>query len=164
MSQQANIFRCVRTGSIDGVKRMVKSGQASVRDKTIRDITLLHAASNLGHLKLVRFLIEHAAGVNAADEDGETPLHRAISLKIHYVIAKPLIQKGADLANVAVGNRMPLHVIFNNMMRRILTSRDMVEDVGPDSDGMSVVYFLAWSRQTTHEVFECGVASDTADL
>ena len=35
MQQQAKIFRYVRTGSIDGVRRFVKSGQASVRDKTI---------------------------------------------------------------------------------------------------------------------------------
>ena len=126
---------------------------------TIHCITLLHTASDLGHLDLVRFLIEHGA-----DEDGETPLHRAISLKNVYVIAKSLTQKGADLANVAVGNRTPLHAIFNDTMRKILTSRDIVKDVGPDSEGMSVSHFLAWSRQTIHEIFERGVASDTVDL
>ena len=102
--------------------------------------------------------------MNAAHEDGETPLHRAISLKKNYAIAKPLIQKGADVANVAVGNRTPLHTVCNKTMRRILTSGGMVEDVGPDSDGISVLHFLAWSSQTTPEVFEGGVASDTGDF
>ena len=142
VQQQANIFQYVRTGSTNGVRHRLKGGQASARDKTIHGTTLLHAASGLGHLDLVRLLIEHGVDVNAADEDGETPLHRAISLKNNYVIAKPLIQKGADLANVAVNNRTPLHAIFNDRMRRILTSRDMVKDVGPDSDGMS--YFICW--------------------
>ena len=121
----------------------------------------MHAASGLGHLNLVRLLIELGADVDAADEDGKTLLHRAISLKNDYVIAKLLIQKGADLANVAVGNRKPLHAIFYNQMGRILTSR---EDMGPDSDRISVTYFLPWSSQTTPEVFERGVASDTMDL
>ena len=53
--------------------------------------------------------------------DGETLLHRAISLKNNYVIGKPLIQKRADLVNIAVGNRTPLHAIFNNKMGRIQT-------------------------------------------
>lgn len=58
---------------------------------TIQCITLLHTALGLGHLDLVRFPIEHGADVDAADEDGETQLHRAISLKKNYVIAQPLI-------------------------------------------------------------------------
>lgn len=162
--QQAKIFQCVRTGSMDGVQRMLRSGQASIKDTTIHGITLLHTASGLGHVDLVRFLIEHGADVNAADEDGETPLHRAMSLKNNYAIARLLMEDGADLANVAVGNRTPLHAIFNDTMGRVLTSGDMVEDVGPDSDGMSVSHFLAWSSQTTPAVFELGRASGTVDL
>lgn len=162
--QQASIFQYVRTGSLDGVKRILQSGQASVRDVTIHGITLLHTASGSGHLNLVRFLIGQGADMNAADEDGETPLHRAMSLKNNYAIANLLLQQGADLANVAVGNRSPLHAIFNNTMGRVLTSGDMFEDVGPDSDGMSVTHFLAWSSQTTPEVFERGRARDTAEI
>ena len=41
VQQQANSFQYVRTGSTDGVKRLVKSGQASIRDKTIHSVTLL---------------------------------------------------------------------------------------------------------------------------
>ena len=125
----------MRTGSTGGVKSIVKSDH---------DITLMHAASGLGHLNLVRLLIEHGTGVDAADEDGETLLHRAISLKNNYVIAKPLIQKRADVANVAVGKRRPLNAIFNNKMGRILTSG---EDMGPDSGRLSIKHFLAAVRQ-----------------
>lgn len=162
--QQSNIFQYVRTGSIDDVKRMMQNGQASMRDITKHGITLLHAASGTGRLCLVKFLIEQGADVNAADEDGETPLHRATSLKNNYAVARLLIESGADLANVAIGNRTPLHAVFNDTMGRVLTSGDMVEDVGPDSDGMSIAHFLAWSSQTTPEVFERGRARDAVDL
>ena len=162
--QQSNVFQYVRTGSMDSVKCMLQHGQASVRDITRHGITLLHTASGMGRLSLVKFLIEQGADVNAADEDGETPLHRAISLKHNYAVARLLIESGADLANVAIGNRTPLHAVFNNTMGRVLTSGDMVEDVGPDSDGMSVAHFLAWSSQTTPEVFERGRTRDAVDL
>lgn len=162
--QQSNIFQYVRTGSIDSVKRMLQNGQASMRDITKHGTTLLHTASGTGHLSLVKFLIDQGADVNAADEDGETPLHRATSLKNNYAVARLLIGSGADLANVTIDNRTPLHAIFNNTMGRVLTSGDMVEDVGPDRDGMSIAHFLAWSSQTTPEVFERGRARDTTDL
>lgn len=162
--QQAVVFQYVRNGSLDGVKRLLGSGQASARDITVHGITLLHTASNLGNCELVRFLIEAGADVNAPDEDGETPLHRAMSMRNNYETAKILIENGADLANVAVGSRTPLHTIFNDTMGKVLTSEDWIEDMGPDSDGMSITHLLAWSSQTTPEVFERGRARDTIDL
>lgn len=44
-----------------------------------------------------------------------------------------------------------MHVIFNDTMTKISISWAIVEDVGPDSEGMSVSYFLAWNRQMTHK-------------
>ena len=162
--QQSNIFQYVRAGSMDSVKHMLQNGQASIRDITRHGITLLHTASGKGRLNLVRLLIEQGADVNAADEDGETPLHRALSLRNNYAVARLLIERGADLANVAVGNRTPLHAVFNDTMGRVLSSGDMVESVGPDSDGMSVAHYLAWSSQTTHEVFERGCTKTAVDI
>ena len=66
-----------------------------------------------------------------------------MSLENNYAVARLLIGRGADLADVAVGDRTPLHAVSNDTMGRVLTSGDMVEYVGLDSDGMSLAHFLA---------------------
>lgn len=55
-------------------------------------------------------------------------------------------------------------LFLKKKVRRVLTSGDVLEDIDPDSDGMSVIHFLAWSSQTTPEVFERGRARDSAEL
>ncbi len=164
VSQDADIFQCVRDGSIDGARRLLGSGQASVKDVTMYGITLLHTASSRGHTDLIKVLIEAGADVNTPDEDGETPLHRAMSTKNNYDIARLLIENGADLATVAVGNRTPLHTIFNSTIGRVLARGDWVETLCPDSAGMSIIHYLAWSSRTTPKIFERGRACDTVDL
>ena len=162
--QQAEILRHVRKGSVGSVRHLLRRGQASARDVTKYGITLLHTASATTNVDLIRLLLDEGADVNAADEDGETPLHRAMSTKNNYDTARLLIENGADLANIAVGNRTPFHTIFNDTIRTVLSRGDYIEDIGPDSEGMSITHFLAWSSQTTAESFERGRARDTVDL
>lgn len=164
VSQNADIFQCVRDGSIDGTRRLLASGQASAKDVTMYGITLLHTASSRGHTDLIKVLIEAGADVNTPDEDGETPLHRAMSTKNNYKTARLLIEHGADLATVAVGNRTPLHTIFNATIGRVLSRGDWMETLCPDSAGMSIIHYLAWSSRTTPKIFDRGRARDTVDL
>lgn len=164
VSQHADIFQCVRAGSIDGVRSLLGSGQASARDITVYGISLLHTASSMGHCDLIRFLVDAGADVNAPDEDGETPLHRAMTRKHNYDTARLLIESGADLANVAAGGRTPLHAIFNDTIGKVLAWADWMKDIDPDSDGMSISHFLTWSSQTTPDIFERGRSRDTVDL
>ena len=161
--QQAEIFRHVREGSIDSVQHLLKFGQASARDVTRYGITLLHTASATTNIDLIRLLLENGADINAADEDGETPLHRAMSTKNNYHTARLLIENGADLANIAVGNRTPFHTIFNDTIGNVLSRGHYIDNIGPDSEGMSITHFLAWSSQTTAQIFEHGRARDIVD-
>ncbi|KAL8772394.1 MAG: hypothetical protein Q9209_002345 [Squamulea sp. 1 TL-2023] len=115
-------------------------------------------------MNLVKVLINAGADVNAAEEDGETPLHRALSIEGNYDTAKLLIQNGADLASIAVGDRTPLHAIFNGTMSQVLKCEEWMEDICPDSDGTSISHYLAWSSKTTVEAFERGRAHNTADM
>ena len=113
---------------------------------------------------MIKFLLDKGADVNAADEDGKIPLHRAMSTKNDYDTARLLIENGADLANVAVGNITPLHTIFNDTIGNVLGRGPCVGNVGPDSEGMSITHFLAWSSRTTAQTFKHGRACDTAFL
>ncbi|KAL8692370.1 MAG: hypothetical protein Q9218_002589 [Villophora microphyllina] len=143
---------------------MLESGQASVKDVTTHGLSLLHTASGLGLQDLVRFLIGAGADVNASDEDGDTPLHRATSRRDNSEVARLLIEHGADLASVAVGNRTALHSIFNNTIGKILNSDNVLSEMGPDSEAMSITHYLAWSRHTTPEDFQRGRALDTVEV
>ena len=57
--------------------------------------TALHIASALGHLGVVRFLIEHGASVNARGLNGSTPLHWAAGSGSVQVV-RCLLDHGAD--------------------------------------------------------------------
>lgn len=162
--RSADIMRCVEEGSVDGVQRLLGAGRATPRDITVHGTTLLHLASKTSNLELIRLLIQEGGDVNAQDEDGETPLHWAMAGKGNYDIVRMLIENGADLANNTVDRRTPLHTFFNDTVEKVLLRDDWIEDTLPDSQGMSITHFLAWSSKSTPELFERGIAHDLADL
>ncbi|KJE91761.1 muscle ankyrin repeat protein 3 [Capsaspora owczarzaki ATCC 30864] len=59
--------------------------------------TALHVAARLGHVDMVKTLIEFGAIVNAANYMGLTPLHSACQ-RNHLDVVKVLLSKGADLS------------------------------------------------------------------
>ena len=150
--------------TIDRVRQLLASGQASVRDVTTHGLSLLHTASGLGLAGLARFLIQAGADINASDEDGDTPLHRATSRDNNDEVARILIENGADVASVAVGNRTALHSIFNDTIRYILSSPDVLEEIGRDSEGMSITHCLCWSRHSTPKDLGRGRKHDIVEL
>ncbi len=58
--------------------------------------TLLHGASELGHLEVVRSLLEVGADVDGRDKDHATPLVRA-SEEGRFEVSKLLIEHGTDV-------------------------------------------------------------------
>ena len=162
--QSAEIMRCVEDGSVDGVQRLLDAGRATSRDVTIHGTTLLHLASRTSNLELIRLLIQAGGDVNAQDEDGDTPLHWAMARRGNYEVARLLIENGADLANNAVDMRTPLHTFFSDTVEKVLLRDDWIEHTLPDSQGMLITHFLAWSSKSTSELFKRGVAHILADL
>jgi ankyrin repeat protein len=73
------------------------------------DSTPLHLASEMGHVKVSRFLLERGADVTAQNEYGSTPLHLA-SLEGQVEVACMLIERGADLTALNEYGSTPLHL------------------------------------------------------
>ena len=164
VSPDAEIFQSARAGLTENIKRLLSLGEASPKDRTAFGTTLLHSAARSGSLDLVRLLIQEGADVNGQDEDGESPLHGAMAKNNNYDVARTLIENGADLSSQAVDGKTPFHSIFNNTISHVLLRDDWLENVLPDSEGMSITHFLAWSSKSTPEIFQRGQLYDYADL
>jgi ankyrin repeat protein len=76
---------------------------------------LLCVASQNGNLSIVKLLVDSGASVNAADEDGSTPLLRAAGYR-HYDVVAFLTEMGADL-RVRVKDKSVLAYAHVEMMK-----------------------------------------------
>ena len=83
-NDQANILHAV-----------LKQHPSLVKITNINGRTLLHHAAESGSWGCVDALIGHGADVNAVDNTGETPLHRAMSRR-RLEASKVLLEAGAD--------------------------------------------------------------------
>ena len=164
VSPNAEIFEYARAGSTGKVKCLLSLGKARAKDVTIYGTSLLHSASKSGNMELVHLLVQEGADVNAQDEDGETPLHGAMAIGDNYNVARTLIENGADLSSKAVDGKTPFHQIFNNTISHVLMKDDWLESLLPDSEGMSITHYLAWSSKSTLEIFQRGHLYDDADM
>jgi ankyrin repeat protein len=92
------------SGRVDCVKLCIKMG-ANVNARTGWGLTPLHCASLDGRTNIVRLLLEWVR-VDAAGEDGRTPLYRAIRHK-HSDVARQLMDGGAKVSNVELDKYVP---------------------------------------------------------
>lgn len=67
----------------------------------------LHFASREGHAQVVRLLLAHGADVNAANDRGVTPMHRAT--QVGGPVFEVLLGAGADVRTADERGRTPLH-------------------------------------------------------
>ena len=77
-----------------------------------RDSTLLHDASFLHQLDVVRTLLDHGADANVEDNRGRTPLHQVIkgSDDSRFAITQLLVKHGADVNVRDKYHVTPLHL------------------------------------------------------
>ena len=92
-------------------KPVVAVPSPQVEANTEADNALIDAAQR-GNIESVKQHLDAGADVNAKDDSGWTPLHRAAS-KVHNKIAKLLIEEGADVNAVNKDGLAPLDYAEN---------------------------------------------------
>ncbi|KAI4175257.1 MAG: hypothetical protein LQ343_001793 [Gyalolechia ehrenbergii] len=164
VSRDSKVFRLAKAGDVERIKALFSDGSATAKDVTLSGVTLLHTASRLRNISLIRLLIEEGADPNVADEDGEVPLHGALAFEDNYNVAQVLIANGADLANQATDRKTPLHTIFTSTVGDVLRTTDGIEETVSDHTGMSITHFIAWSSRSTAIDFQRARMHDLTDL
>jgi hypothetical protein len=106
MSLDEELFDAVLEGDVERVRELLRMG-ASVKARSVGDLTPLHYAASRGYVDIAKLLLEHGADVNARDMDGWTPLHAA-SFCGHAYAAGLLLDHGADPSIRDYRGRTPL--------------------------------------------------------
>ena len=83
--------------------------------------TVLYAASQEGHLEVVRYLCSEGADVEAASDAGKTPLFAAV-LQDQKAVVKCLVHEyGADVNHRSYNGRTPLFAALENDLEEMAT-------------------------------------------
>jgi hypothetical protein len=99
----------VPTGYTGPVERVFSPEQSKDTRSEVRDGASLHEAAEKGDLSRVQQLLASDANLlEAKNEEGDTPLHKAAA-EGHAEVAKFLITQGADVNAVGRNDDRPLH-------------------------------------------------------
>ncbi len=108
---QTALHLAARLGNAALVRTLLASG-ANVSLKTAAELdgtTVLHEAIQSGSVEVARLLVERGrANVNAKNDKGRTPLHRAV-WRADVSLAKYLLDVGAQVDALDENERTPLH-------------------------------------------------------
>jgi ankyrin repeat protein len=106
------------------IMRLLLDHGANMHDSHIS--ALLHLAAYKGHLELARTLTERKANVNALDDEGQTPLQRALEgqRKGHLDIVRLLLDHGANMHDSHISALLHLAAYKGHLeLARTLTER-----------------------------------------
>jgi ankyrin repeat protein len=102
------LFLAITQNNITGVTDMLKSDPALAKAADPSGMTGLMVAIDAGKNEIAKLLIAGGADVNAADNNGLTPLSRAVD---DLDLSKLLVYKGAGVNTRAKDWRTPLHEV-----------------------------------------------------
>lgn len=108
---QTALHLAARLGDVTLVRTLLASG-ADVSLKTAAELdgtSVLHEAIQSGSVEVARLLVERGrANVNAKNDKGRTPLHRAV-WRADVALSKYLLDIGAQVDALDENDRTPLH-------------------------------------------------------
>ncbi|KAK6339873.1 hypothetical protein TWF718_009262 [Orbilia javanica] len=120
------LMKAVEDNNLGIAKTLLKAGAGSASINDTSGTTALHLASSLGFNKIVKCILKYASdkeGINARDNEGNTPLHLAC-INRHDRCVKTLLKNGADVSIADGTGRPPLyHAVVNGdweIVRRLI--------------------------------------------
>jgi len=81
---------------LEYIQMLISTGKFDINKTTFSNNTPLHIASEMGHLELCKWLLNHSADVNLANSTGRTALILAI-IQRHREVFILLIKSGANI-------------------------------------------------------------------
>jgi ankyrin repeat protein len=141
-------------------------------------IILEQCAAKSHNIKLIEFLLQSGAEINASDDDGEyvpfrstqtvthglsnlavsrTSLHVQLSCTSNGSDASEtslfLISHGADIMTQSVSGATPLHNFYTPTVELILKYHsDCIDIETEDDQGMTFFHYMAWSSRSSVEI------------
>lgn len=103
--QHATLYDAAVFNDRAAVEGFLARAPASVNQADRRGFTALHGVAGEEHMAMARLLIARGANVNAANDQGTTPLH----LAAYPQMAKLLVEAGAAIEARDHGGNTPLH-------------------------------------------------------
>jgi len=94
-----SLMQAVINNDLRGVKFFSRPGRAVINQRNIGGATALHLASRIGNIEIAKALIESGSDINIQDNEGWTPLMRAVSFS-NFNISQILLSNGARIDKV----------------------------------------------------------------
>ena len=107
MAAKADFFNEIRTGNLEGIRKLLGDQPDFLNTVDDRGSTPLLLTTYYGHLEVAKFLLEQGAEVDAKDSSGNTAL-MGVCFKGFENIAQLLVKSGANVNHV---NSMGSHFL-----------------------------------------------------
>jgi len=148
------LLHACAVGDVAKARRLVEVERADVNKATTDGETPLLVAAQLGHLAVIKYLVQQGAYKNNARVDGVTALLMAAN-KGHFQVVRYLVEQGADKEKAMDTGETPLYIAAKKghlVVVQYLTEQGADKDKA-EEDGFTPLYIAA--QQGHFAVVQC---------
>jgi len=100
-----DLYEAAEGDEFKKVKKILEADPSLIRGKDEYEFNVLHGAVMTENTKLIKYLLDQGADVNAPNDEGITPLHIAL----YPDVVQCLLNGGADINKQSSDGSTPLH-------------------------------------------------------